>query len=284
MPEFAKLVPGGICSRLTLLALFLIVLLVGGSASAETGSIDIAQSELVKKPASEQAAILAEPVRGVSKGRSCTSPKVSLEKTANDGGGGWLVSCDEGQDYWVAVFGAGPKPRIGVLPCMLARQSGIECYANLRTVLPGDFKQCGMPSDLLDPVIRSCTTIIQSHQYDGRADKLSLMYSFRALKFRIADFDKAVALEPSNYGIRFNRAVTLERKGDLDQALNDLAKVIEAKPNDQNMLFERGYVYLKKGDYDRAIADFDKVLAGNPRHEKAINARAEAAKAKTERK
>ena len=39
-----------------------------------------------------------------------------------------------------------------------------------------------------------------------------------------------------------------------------------------------------KGDYDRAIADFDKVLAGNPRHEKAINARAEAAKAKTERK
>ena len=68
MPEFAKLVPGGICSRLTLLALFLIVLLVGGSASAETGSIDIAQSELVKKPASEQSAILAEAVRGVSKG------------------------------------------------------------------------------------------------------------------------------------------------------------------------------------------------------------------------
>jgi hypothetical protein len=89
--------PSAICSRFMLLALLLIVFLVCGSASAQMGSIDMAQSDLVKKPAAEQAAILAEVVRGAWEGRSCTSPKVSLEKTYNDGGGGWLVLCNEGQ-------------------------------------------------------------------------------------------------------------------------------------------------------------------------------------------
>src|SRR4029077_10728770 len=53
----------------------------------------------------------------------------SLEKTYNDGGGGWLVLCDEGQDYWVAVFGNRPKSAGWGLPCILARQSGTDCYA-----------------------------------------------------------------------------------------------------------------------------------------------------------
>jgi tetratricopeptide (TPR) repeat protein len=105
---------------------------------------------------------------------------------------------------------------------------------------------------------------------------------YQQLDLAIADFDKAVALQPARFETRFNRAVTLERKGEFDQALNDLAKVIEARPDDQNVLFERGYVYLKKGDYDRAIDDFDKVLRSNPQFEKAIRARAEAVKAKAD--
>jgi tetratricopeptide (TPR) repeat protein len=270
-----------------LLALLLIVFLMCGSASAQMGSIDMAQSDLVKKPAAEQAAILAEVVRAW-KGRSCTSPKVSLEKTYNDGGGGWLVLCDEGQDYWAAVFGDRPKSGVGVLPCILARQSGTDCYANLRTIMPEDIKQCAPPSGSLDRVIRSCTAVIQSHRFDNRPDVLHIAHAFRAVAFggyqqldlAIADFDKAVALQPANIETRFNRAVTLERKGEFDQALNDLAKVIEARPDDQNGLFERGYVYLKKGEYDRAIDDFDKVLRSNPQFEKAIRARAEAVKAK----
>ena len=270
-----------------LLALLLIVFLGCGSASAQMGSIDMAQSDLVKKPAAEQSAILGEVIRGAWKGRSCTSPKVSLEKTYNDGGGGWLVLCDEGQDYWALVFDR-PKSTVTVLPCILARQSGTDCYANLRTILPEDIKQCAPPSGSLDRAIRSCTAVIQSHQFDNRPDVLHVAYVFRAVAFggyqqfdlAIADFDKAVALQPGNIETRFNRAVTPERKGEFDQALNDLAKVIEARPDDQNGLFERGYVYLKKGDYGRAIDDFDKVLRGNPQFEKAIRARAEAVKAR----
>jgi tetratricopeptide (TPR) repeat protein len=275
-------------SRFVLPALLLTVLLMGGLALAQITSIDIAQSELAKKSASEQSTILAEAVHAAWKGRNCTNPKVSLEKTYEKGDGGWLVLCEEGQDYWVIVYGDRPKPGVGVLPCIVARASGTDCYANLRAILPEDIKQCAPPSGSLDRVIRSCTTIIQSDRLSSRPAALLSAYVFRAVAFggyqqldlAIADFDKAVTLQPANIDTRYNGAVALERKGEFDQALNDLAKVIEARPDDQNGLFERGYVYLKKGEYDRAIDDFDKVLRMNPQHEQAVKARAEAIKAK----
>jgi tetratricopeptide (TPR) repeat protein len=275
---------------LPLLSLLLGMLASPGIVSAQKPGMapsDILQSDLVKKPAVEQSAILAEAVRGAWKGRNCTSPKVSLENTYKERSGGWLVSCEDGQDYWALVQDR-PKSAVVVLPCILARQSGTDCYANLRTVLPEDIKQCAPSSGALDRVIRSCTALIQSHQFDNRPDVLLVSYVFRATAFgsyqqldlALADFDKAVALQPANIDTRYNRAVALERKGEFDQALLDLAKVIEARPNDLNGLYERGYVYLKKGEYDRAIADFDQLLRINPQFDKAIRGRADAMKAK----
>jgi tetratricopeptide (TPR) repeat protein len=274
-------------NRTLLLSLVLGMLASSHTSSAQMVSIDTLQSDLVKKPVTEQSAILADVIRGAWKGRNCGSPKVSLEKTYNDRGGGWLVSCEEGQDYWALVADR-PKSAVVVLPCILARQSGTDCYANLRTILPEDIKQCAPPSGSLDRVIRYCTAIIQSHQFDNRPDVLHLGYVFRAAAFgnyqqldlAIADFDKAVALQPANIDTRYNRAVALERKGEFDQALVDLAKVIAARPKDPNGLYERGYVYLKKGEYDRAIADFDELLRINPQFDKAIRGRGRGRKGK----
>ena len=61
------------------------------------GTIGTAQSDLVKKPAVEQAASLAALIRGAWKGHKCANAQVSLEKTYNDRSGGWLVLCDEGR-------------------------------------------------------------------------------------------------------------------------------------------------------------------------------------------
>jgi tetratricopeptide (TPR) repeat protein len=289
MPRYAALRPIVTCGDLARLvsALLLIVLVRCGPASAQMAMIDTVQSDFVKKPAVEQSTILADAVRGAWKGRNCTSPKVGLEKTYDNRSGGWLVSCSEGQDYW-ALVQERPKSAAVVLPCILARQSGTDCYANVRTVSPDDIEQCASSSSLLDRVIRSCTAIIQSHQFDSKPAGISLIYASRASAFvsyqqydlAIADLDKAVALQPGHIDTRYNRAVILERKGEFDQALIDLAKVIEARPNDVNGLYERGYVYLKKGDYDRAIGDFDRVLRINPQFEKAIRNRAAAIKAK----
>jgi tetratricopeptide (TPR) repeat protein len=268
-------------------SMVLLVLVWSGPLSAEVAPTDIAQSELIKKSAIERSAILAAFVRTASKSRNCASAKASLEKTFDDRSGAWLVLCEEGQDYW-AVVRDQPKSAVMVLPCILAQRSGIKCYANVRTVLPEDIKQCAPPSGSLDRVIRSCTAIIQSHQFDNKPDAIFRSYEFRAVAFggyqqydlAIADFDKAVALRPGDVQARFNRAVTFERKGEFDQALMDLAEVIKTWPNEVNGLFERGYVYLKKGDYDRAIDGFDQALRIDPQYEKAIRSRAEAVKAK----
>ena len=99
---------------LLLLSLLLGMLASSGTAAAQMVSIDTRQSDLVKKPAAEQSAILADVIRGAWKGRNCSSPKVSLEKTYNDRGGGWLVSCKEGLDYW-ALVGDRPKSMVVVI-------------------------------------------------------------------------------------------------------------------------------------------------------------------------
>jgi hypothetical protein len=176
-----------------------------GVATAQMAKIDIAQSDLVKKSPVEQSAILAEVIRAAWKGRTCTGAKVSLEKTYDDRSGGWLVLCDEGQDYWVLVRDQTTFVA-SALPCILARQSGMDCYANVRTVQPEDIKQCAPPSGSLDRVIRSCTAIIQSLRFDNRPDVMFLAHTFRALAYgtysqldwAIADFDEALALQPGD--------------------------------------------------------------------------------------
>lgn len=274
-------------SEILLSSLLLIVLAWAAPASGQMAVIDLSQSDLTKVSPDAQAAILTAGIAAAWKDNKCTGAKVSLEKTFTDKAGGWLVQCREGKDYWALVSDR-PKAATIVLPCTLARQSGTDCYANIKTATSEDIDQCAPRSDALDRVIRSCTAIIQSRRFDSNAAGLSLAHTFRALALAsyqqldlaIADFDRALVLQPDQIDTRYNRAVALERKGELDQALSDLAKVIQSRPEDINALHERGYVLLKKGDHDRAIADFDHVLRINPQFDKAIRNRAKAIKAK----
>lgn len=57
---------------------------------------------------------------------------------------------------------------------------------------------------------------------------------------------------------------TWEAQGDLDHALADFTKAVELDPNDATDYFNRGTVYKDKGDLDRALADYNRVIALNP--------------------
>jgi tetratricopeptide (TPR) repeat protein len=281
-----------VCFRVLLVAAHMLLLsVVAGmfnSVSAQFMIVDSSQSDLVKRPANEQAEILAGIVRGAGRNWACTHATASLERTYDEGSGGWLVVCDEGRDYWV-LMPAKPKKASTALPCALAKAtSDLDCYATLHTVLPEHIEQCKPPEASPDRVIRSCTAILQSGKYDDNPAVLfsaliprALAYAqYRLFDIALLDFDRAVALRPDDFNGLYNRAVTLERTGKYDQALQDLDRSIRVKPNDINVLYERGYIFMKKADHDRAIADFDEVLRLNPGFEKAVRDRAAELKAR----
>jgi tetratricopeptide (TPR) repeat protein len=276
-------------ARLTLLAGVAVGGWLGAPAAtrAQIAMTTPAQADLVKLDGPAQAATLAEVVRGGWKGAKCAQATASLEKSFDRGVGGWLVQCVEGTDYWVMVPAEQKRAAI-VLPCILAHvTAGNDCYANLRTLHPGIAQECGQ-SPYPDRAISACTAIIQSGRLANRAEALSVVYQGRGMAFAryqqfalaLSDFDRGIEINPRDPDAFYNRAVTLERKGDLEQAIRDLDEALRLRPDNPATLYERGYAYLRKRDYDRAIGDFDRTIDIDAKFAKAYRERSAAWRAK----
>ena len=131
-------------------------------------------------------------VRRTQPNRKCARARTSLEKTFDDGPGGWLVQCDEGQDYWVMIPVEAKKAAVA-LPCILARTTAqVDCYANFRTTQSDSAEQC-MKSLFPDRMISACTAIIQSGRLNGRPELQSSIYQARGSAFlQYRQFDLAL--------------------------------------------------------------------------------------------
>lgn len=85
---------------------------------------------------------------------------------------------------------------------------------------------------------------------------------------------RAVQLDPANYIAFNNRGVFLkEQKGDLTRALADYNKAIELDPENEGCYYNRGLLYEQQGNLAGAIADYSSVIRLNPGHAKAYNNR-----------
>ena len=83
----------------------------------------------------------------------------------------------------------------------------------------------------------------------------------------IADFTKAIELDPQ-YAVAYsNRGNAKRLKGDLDGSLADFDKAIELKPDFAGAYNNRGLTKRFKGDYDGAVADFTKAIELDPKHQ-----------------
>ena len=75
----------------------------------------------------------------------------------------------------------------------------------------------------------------------------------------IANFDKAIELNPSYASAYCNRAGAYYNFRDYDRAISDCTKAIELDSNYATAYNIRGKAYYEKGDSTRASADFDTV-------------------------
>ncbi len=111
-------------------------------------------------------------------------------------------------------------------------------------------KEDGMPESVQEAV--------RTHLDHGRACLDTGKYDDA-----IADYDKAIALDP-NYATAYNdRGNAYGRKGAFDRAIADFDKAIALNRNYALAYFNRGVVYYEKGNKEQTIADFRKALEIN---------------------
>ncbi len=89
----------------------------------------------------------------------------------------------------------------------------------------------------------------------GYANRGSEKLTRNDLNGAIADFTRAIELEPGFTFWRLSRGDAKSAKGDFDGAIADYSRIIEIDPQDAPAYEHRSYARKAKGDVDGAIAD-----------------------------
>ena len=76
----------------------------------------------------------------------------------------------------------------------------------------------------------------------------------------IADYDRAIQLDPKEAAIYNNRGLAKQAKGDLDAAIVDFNRAIQLNPKDAVAYSNRGNTKRDKGDVDGAIVDYNRAI------------------------
>jgi len=120
-----------------------------------------------------------------------------------------------------------------------------------------------------DKAIGLFTKAIESSELPR--ETLSKVYFDRALAWgekgdygkTIADYTKAIEINPRYAEAYNNRGLAWGKKDDYDKAIADYTKAIEINPKYAEAYFFRSIAWGKKGDYDRSNADKAKAIEIN---------------------
>ncbi|MCP4932979.1 MAG: tetratricopeptide repeat protein [bacterium] len=135
--------------------------------------------------------------------------------------------------------------------------------------------------------IKGCSAIIKSGRLFGKqvsTQGLVVAYNNRASAYvskgdftrAIADYTKAIGLDPKFAQAYFNRGIAHSNQNSADKAIADYDKTISLNPRFTDAYNNRGLAYHFKGDYSRAITDYDKAIRINPKYATAYNNRGDA--------
>lgn len=95
----------------------------------------------------------------------------------------------------------------------------------------------------------------------------------------IADYSKAVELQPLYGGAYYRRGKAYAKKKDYDKAIADYSNAVVLDNRNGDSYVQRGHAYLVQKQYDKAIADYSKAIEMEPFHSDVFTARATAYRA-----
>jgi tetratricopeptide (TPR) repeat protein len=98
----------------------------------------------------------------------------------------------------------------------------------------------------------------------------------------IADYDRAIQIDPKDAAIYNNRGLAKQAKGDLDAAIVDFNRAIQLNPKDAVAYSNRGNAKRDKGDLDGAILDYNRAIRLDPKYAYAYYNRGLAKKQKSD--
>lgn len=87
-----------------------------------------------------------------------------------------------------------------------------------------------------------------------------------ARELALADYSRAIRLNPREPFNHFNRGLVYQQHGDTRPAIADFTAVISLQPNSAEAYLQRGSAYEHIGLLDQAISDFDEVVRLKPDH------------------
>ncbi|MDD2548502.1 MAG: tetratricopeptide repeat protein [Bacteroidales bacterium] len=113
----------------------------------------------------------------------------------------------------------------------------------------------------LNTLIESSSNVTEAWYLRGLAK-----YSLNDMPGALADFSKAIELNPVFSQALLYRGITLSRQKKYLQSNNDFEMVIELRPNWHDGYYSRGVNYLLMGQPKKSIQDFSKVIDLDPKN------------------
>jgi tetratricopeptide (TPR) repeat protein len=108
--------------------------------------------------------------------------------------------------------------------------------------------------------------------YEGaRNDLANVLLTAGQTQQAIAQYRKVLEINPGFFEARYNLAVELFQNGDMDGAIAQYRKVLEINPGAAQARNNLGVALYKKGLRDEAIVQYQKALATSPRYAEAHN-------------
>lgn len=84
----------------------------------------------------------------------------------------------------------------------------------------------------------------------------------------ISDYTKAIEIIPDYIEYYYNRGLIYEKQGNFTQAISDFTKAIEIEPESAKPHYARGLIYEQQGNLTQAISDYTKAIEKNPKYVK----------------